>query len=172
MTRCRIQVPYDAQGCRFVVVLLEDCDLVIIGVAAAKIAEHLQLAPNSLGLAIGAGQVGLLIGPAALDIQADQFARKRMSGSSALLCGVFTVATSLASIAEQLAAYPSSPGSVVGERYQMRWPFGCEYSSNRLHASLATMMVSTNGQSITYESLLSRGHLQAYQTMSEVHGCR
>ena len=80
MTRCRIQVPYDAQGCRFVVVLLEDCDLVIIGVAAAKIAEHLQLAPNSLGLAIGAGQVGLLIGPAALDIQADQFARKRMSG--------------------------------------------------------------------------------------------
>ena len=124
----------------FLVVLLEGFDLVIIGVAAPKIAEHLRLTPSSLGLAIGAGQIGPLIGAAVLGMLADRFGRKRMLALSALLCGVFTVATSMASSAEQLAAYRFLSGIGIGGAVPNALAFGCEYAPNRLRASLATMM--------------------------------
>lgn len=124
----------------FLVVLLEGFDLVIIGVAAPKIAEQLRLTPSSLGFAIGAGQIGPLVGAALLGMLADRFGRKWMLALSALLCGVFTVATSMASTAVQLAAYRFLSGIGIGGAVPNALAFGCEYSPKRLRASLATTM--------------------------------
>ena len=84
--------PYQVWVCFlcFCVTLLDGFDLTVIGVTLPKIREFLNATPSALGLAVGAGQLGPLVGAIVLGMLADRVGRKRMLYISALIFGVFT----------------------------------------------------------------------------------
>lgn len=124
----------------FFVVLLDGFDLTVIGVALPKIAESLHSSPAALGLAVGAGQIGPLVGAIALGTLADRLGRKRMLYISALIFGVFTWLTAYITSVEQLALCRGIAGLGLGGAIPNALAFGCEYAPSRLRASLTTTM--------------------------------
>jgi MFS transporter, AAHS family, 4-hydroxybenzoate transporter len=124
----------------FCVVLLDGFDLTVIGVALPKIAESLNSSPGALGLAVGAGQIGPLVGALVLGTFADRLGRKRMLFISALVFGVFTFLTAYITSVEQLAVCRLLAGLGLGGAIPVALAFGCEYAPSRLRASLTTTM--------------------------------
>lgn len=144
--------PYQVWACSlcFCVLLLDGFDLTVIGVALPKIAEHLHSSPGALGLAIGAGQIGPLVGAIVFGMLADRWGRKWMLFISSLIFGVFTWLTAYIGVfewlnayltsVEQLAAYRFLGGLGLGGAIPNALAFGCEYAPTRLRASLTTTM--------------------------------
>jgi MFS transporter, AAHS family, 4-hydroxybenzoate transporter len=134
--------PYQIWVCFlcFCVVLLDGFDLTVIGVTLPKIAEYLNSSPSALGLAVGAGQIGPLIGALALGMLADRFGRKRMLILSAFIFGTFTFLTAYITSVEQLAICRLLAGIGLGGAIPNALAFGCEYAPSRLRASITTAM--------------------------------
>lgn len=124
----------------FSVILFDGFDLTVIGVALPKIAESLNSSPSALGLAVGAGQLGPLVGAIVLGTLADRVGRKLMLFVSALVFGVFTCLTAYITSVEQLAACRLLAGIGLGGAIPNALAFGCEYAPSRLRASLTTTM--------------------------------
>ena len=124
----------------FSVILLDGFDLAIIGVALPKIAESLKSSPSALGLAVGASQIGPLVGAIVLGTLADRFGRKLMLIISALFFGTLTLLTAHITSVEQLAICRLLTGIGLGGAIPNALTFGSEYAPSRLRASLATTM--------------------------------
>jgi MFS transporter, AAHS family, 4-hydroxybenzoate transporter len=134
--------PYQVWACSlcFCVLLLDGFDLTVIGVALPKIAEHLHSSTGALGLAIGAGQIGPLVGAIVFGMLADRWGRKRMLFFCSIIFGVFTWLTAYITSVEQLALYRFFAGLGLGGAIPNALAFGCEYAPTRLRASLTTTM--------------------------------
>ena len=91
-------------------------------------------------MAVGAGQIGPLVGAIVLGMLADRLGRKRMLFICALIFGLFTWLTSYITSVEQLAACRLLAGIGLGGAIPNALSFGCEYAPSRLRASLTTMM--------------------------------
>ncbi len=136
----------------FSVMLLDGFDLTVIGVALPKIAEFLHSDPKALGMAVGAGQLGPLVGAIVLGMLADRLGRKSMLFICAFIFGLFTLLTAFINSVEQLNAYLTGveqlavcrllAGIGLGGAIPNALAFGCEYAPTRLRASLTTMMWS------------------------------
>jgi AAHS family 4-hydroxybenzoate transporter-like MFS transporter len=134
----------------FSVMLLDGFDLTVIGVALPKIAEFLHSDPKSLGMAVGAGQLGPLVGAIVLGMLADRLGRKSMLFICAVIFGLFTLLTAYITSVEQVNAYLTGveqlavcrflAGIGLGGAIPNALAFGCEYAPSRLRASLTTMM--------------------------------
>ncbi len=134
--------PYQVWVCFlcFCLILLDGFDLTLIGVALPKIAEFLHADPKSLGIAVGAGQIGPLVGAIVFGMLADRWGRKRMLLVSAFIFGVFTLLTAFITSVEQLAACRLLAGLGLGGAIPNALAFACEYAPTRIRASLTTMM--------------------------------
>jgi MFS transporter, AAHS family, 4-hydroxybenzoate transporter len=134
--------PYQIWVCFlcFCVILLDGFDLTVIGVTLPKIAEFLHSSPGALGLAVGAGQIGPLVGAIVLGMLADRWGRKLMLFVSAFIFGVFTFLTAYITSVEQLAACRLLAGIGLGGAIPNALAFGCEYAPSRLRSSLTTTM--------------------------------
>jgi AAHS family 4-hydroxybenzoate transporter-like MFS transporter len=134
--------PYQVWVCFlcFSVILLDGFDLTVIGVTLPSIKEFLKSDPSALGIAVGAGQIGPLIGALILGTLADRWGRKRMLIVSAFIFGVFTFLTAHITSVEQLAACRLLAGIGLGGAIPNALAFGCEYAPSRLRASLTTTM--------------------------------
>jgi MFS transporter, AAHS family, 4-hydroxybenzoate transporter len=124
----------------FCLIVLDGFDLTLIGVTMPKIAEALRADPKALGLAIGAGQIGPLVGAIVFGMVADSMGRKRMLILSAIIFGFFTFLTAYITSVHQLAACRLFAGLGLGGAIPNALAFACEYSPTRLRASLTTMM--------------------------------
>lgn len=82
-------------GLCFAIALLEGFDIQAIGVAAPKMFPALGLDPAQTGLVFGGGMAGLVAGAAVGGWLADQISRKAILILSALMFGVFTLATTV-----------------------------------------------------------------------------
>ena len=129
--------PYQVWVCFlcFCVTLLDGFDLTVIGVTLPKIREFLNATPSALGLAVGAGQIGPLVGAIVLGMLADRVGRKRMLYISALIFGVFTWLTSYVTSVEQLALLRLLAGIGLGGAVPNALSFGCEYAPSRARNS-------------------------------------
>jgi AAHS family 4-hydroxybenzoate transporter-like MFS transporter len=134
--------PYQAWICFlcFCVVLMDGFDLTAIGVTLPKIADFLQSKPDALGLAVGAGQLGPLLGAIVFGMLADRWGRKRTAAVSAVLFGLFTLLTAFITSVEQLALCRFLAGLGLGGAIPIALAYGCEYAPSRLRASLTTTM--------------------------------
>ncbi len=134
--------PYQVWVCFlcFCVTLLDGFDLTVIGVTLPKIRESLNASPSAIGLAVGAGQLGPLVGAIVLGMIADRVGRKRMLCISALIFGVFTWMTAYITSVEQLAIMRLIAGIGLGGAVPNALAFGCEYAPSRARATLTTMM--------------------------------
>ena len=103
------------------IVFFDGFDLVVISVALPKISAFLHVGMAGLGLAVGAGQLGPLVGAMLLGSMADRFGRKRMLLISAIIFGVFTIMIATITSVEQLALFRFLSGSAWAEPFQTRW---------------------------------------------------
>ncbi len=124
------------------VTLFDGFDLMVIGVALPKIAQFLHAGPSALGLAVGAGQLGPLVGAITLGMLADRFGRKRTLILSAIIFGIFTLLTTTITSVEQLALFRFLSGVGLGGAIPNALSFGCEYAPTRKRASFTTLMWS------------------------------
>ncbi len=124
----------------FCVTLLDGFDLTVIGVALPKIADSLGSGMGALGLAVGAGQIGPLVGAIAFGTLADRWGRKRTAAVCSLIFGLFTLLTAFITNVEQLALCRLLAGLGLGGAIPNALAFGCEYAPSRLRASLTTTM--------------------------------
>lgn len=124
----------------FCLIVLDGFDLTLIGVALPKIAESLRADPKSLGIAVGAGQIGPLVGAIVFGMVADSWGRKKMLIVSALIFGLFTFLTAFITDVQQLAACRLLAGLGLGGAIPNALAFACEYAPTRMRASLTTMM--------------------------------
>lgn len=124
----------------FCIIVLDGFDLTLIGVALPKIADSLHADPKSLGIAVGAGQIGPLVGAIVFGMIADTWGRKKMLILSALIFGSFTFLTAFITSVEQLAVCRLLAGLGLGGAIPNALAFACEYSPTRMRASLTTMM--------------------------------
>jgi AAHS family 4-hydroxybenzoate transporter-like MFS transporter len=122
------------------VVVREGFGMSIMGLAAPKITESLHVGSNALGIAIGVSQIGPLLGAIALGTLSDRIGHKRMLIFSGLVCGVFTIATAMATNVVQLGLWNFLAGIGVGGSVPNALAFGCEYAPVRLRASLTSVM--------------------------------
>lgn len=88
----------------FAVAVLEGIDIQAMGVAAPKLGAELQLARDTLGRALSASNIGLVLGATLGGWLADKFGRKPVLISSVVTFGVFTLATMFAFSYESLFA--------------------------------------------------------------------
>lgn len=126
----------------FCLIVLDGFDLTLIGVALPKIAESLHANPKALGLAVGAGQIGPLVGAILFGMIADSWGRKKMLILSAFIFGLFTFLTAFITDVQQLAACRLLAGLGLGGAIPNALAFACEYAPTRMRASLTTMMWS------------------------------
>ena len=134
--------PYQYLVCTlcFLVVLLDGFDLTVIGVALPKIADFLHSKPSALGLALGAGQFGPLVGAFVLGSMSDRLGRKWMLFVSAIIFGVFTMATILITNVGELALCRFLAGFGLGGAIPNALTFGSEYAPTRAKQSLVATM--------------------------------
>jgi AAHS family 4-hydroxybenzoate transporter-like MFS transporter len=138
----------------FCVTVLDGYDLMVIGVTMPRIAQFLKATPSALGLAVGAGQIGPLVGALVLGTLADRLGRKRMLVISALVFGIFTVLTTQITSIQQLAICRFLAGVGLGGAIPNALAFGCEYAPSRLRASLTTTMYAGMAVGSTITGLL------------------
>jgi AAHS family 4-hydroxybenzoate transporter-like MFS transporter len=122
------------------IVFFDGFDLVVISVALPKISAFLHVGMAGLGLAVGAGQLGPLVGAMVIGTMADRFGRKRMLLISAVIFGVFTVMIATIGSVEQLALYRFLSGVGLGGAIPNALAFGCEYAPSKKRATFTTIM--------------------------------
>jgi len=122
------------------IVFFDGFDLVVISVALPKISAFLHVGMAGLGLAVGAGQLGPLVGAMVLGTMADRFGRKRMLLISAIIFGIFTIMIATITSVEQLALYRFLSGVGLGGAIPNALAFGCEYAPSKKRATFTTIM--------------------------------
>jgi len=127
-------------GLCFLITFLDGFDLTVVGVALPKIAEFLKSKPSALGLALTAGQFGPLIGAVVLGTLADRWGRKWMLFISAVIFGVFTLATAFIASVGQLALFRFLSGLGLGGAVPNALTFGSEYAPKRSRSGLVATM--------------------------------
>ena len=88
----------------FLVAVLEGFDIQAMGVAAPKLGPALKLDKATLGQALSASNIGLVVGAALGGWLADRFGRKPVLIGAVLMFGVFTLGTMVAQTYEQMFA--------------------------------------------------------------------
>ncbi|WP_005034340.1 MFS transporter [Holophaga foetida] len=124
----------------FVIMFCEGYDMMVIGVTMPKIADFLHCKPSALGLAVSAGQLGPLIGAAALGVVADKFGRKRTLIVSTFIFAFFTYMITFITSLETLALYRFLAGIGLGGAIPNALSYGSEWAPSNKKATLATTM--------------------------------
>ena len=124
----------------FLICLLDGFDLTVISVALPKISEHLHCTSYSLGIALGAGQLGPLVGALVLGTLADRWGRKWMLFFCTVLFGFFTLATLTITSAEALAIYRFLVGIGLGGAIPNSLAISSEYAPKRSRAFIVATM--------------------------------
>jgi len=122
------------------VIILDGFDLVVIGVTLPKIAQYLHASPTALGLAVGAGQMGPLIGAMMIGMLSDRWGRKKSLFISALIFGLFTMLTTTVGSVPQLALFRFLAGIGLGGAIPNALALGCEYAPSHRRAFITGMM--------------------------------
>jgi MFS transporter, AAHS family, 4-hydroxybenzoate transporter len=124
----------------FCCTLLDGFNISVTGVAAPKIAEALRVSPAALGLAMGAGQLGPLVGAAVLGMVADRFGRKRTLVSCVFGFGLFATIAATSTSVVQLAVFLFLSGIGLGGTIPSAIAFATEYSPARIRATLSGLI--------------------------------
>jgi MFS transporter, AAHS family, 4-hydroxybenzoate transporter len=122
------------------VAFLDGVDSQSIAVAAPIIAENLKLTRAALGPVFSAALLGAAIGAFTFGPLGDRFGRKRMLVFAAIVFGVFTLATPLASSYESLLAVRFAAGLGLGGATPCFLALASEFSPGRRRAMVASLI--------------------------------
>jgi MFS transporter, AAHS family, 4-hydroxybenzoate transporter len=123
--------------------LFDGADTQSIGVAAPMIADGLGIKIASFGPIFSAALVGATVGAASFGPIADRFGRKTLLIVAAVLIGVFTLLTALATSVPMLMAFRVLAGLGLGGATPCFIALTSEYAPARLRAALVTLMWSS-----------------------------
>ena len=134
--------PFQLRICMIclLLIVLDGFDLFVIGVAAPKLAAFLHSKPSSLGLAMGASQIGGIIGAVILGMLADRIGRKWLVITCSLVFGLFTLLTVRIHTIQELAFLRLVAGLGLGGAVSNALAFGSEYAPSRLRKTFAAVM--------------------------------
>jgi MFS transporter, AAHS family, 4-hydroxybenzoate transporter len=129
--------------CCALVNLFDGIDTQSIGVAAPFIADGLGIKLASFGPIFSSALVGATIGAASFGPLADRFGRKTLLLIAALIIGVFTILTALATSVPMLMSFRVLAGLGLGGGTPCVISLTSEYAPARLRATLVTLMWSS-----------------------------
>ena len=129
--------------CCALVNLFDGIDTQSIGVAAPFIADGLGIKLANFGPIFSSALVGATIGAATFGQLADRFGRKTLLLIAALIIGVFTILTALATSVPMLVAFRILAGLGLGGATPCVISLTAEYAPARLRATLVTLMWSS-----------------------------
>jgi AAHS family 4-hydroxybenzoate transporter-like MFS transporter len=127
-------------ACRALVNLFDGADTQSIGVAAPFIADELGLAIADFKWIFSSTLVGATLGAATFGPLADRFGRKTLLIVAAVLIGIFTILTALATSVPMLIAFRILAGLGLGGATPCFIALTSEYAPARLRAALVTVM--------------------------------
>lgn len=128
--------------CCALVNMFDGMDTQSIGVAAPFIAEGLGIKIASFGPIFSSALVGATIGAASFGPLADRWGRKKLLLVAAVLIGVFTILTAMASSVTMLMIFRVLAGLGLGGATPCFISLTLEYAPARLRATLVTVMWS------------------------------
>jgi MFS transporter, AAHS family, 4-hydroxybenzoate transporter len=126
--------------CCALVNLFDGGDTQSIGVAAPFIADELGIAIADFKWIFSATLVGATVGAATFGPLADRFGRKTLLIVAAVLIGIFTILTALATSVPMLIAFRILAGLGLGGATPCFIALTSEYAPARLRAALVTVM--------------------------------
>ena len=129
--------------CCALVNLFDGIDTQSIGVAAPFIADGLGIKLANFGPIFSSALVGATIGAATFGQLADRYGRKTLLLIAALIIGVFTVLTALATSVPMLVAFRILAGLGLGGATPCVISLTAEYAPARVRATLVTLMWSS-----------------------------
>ncbi|HUZ31321.1 MAG TPA: MFS transporter [Xanthobacteraceae bacterium] len=129
-------------GCALVN-LFDGIDTQSIGVAAPFIADGLGIKLANFGPIFSSALVGATIGAATFGQLADRFGRRTLLLIAAVIIGVFTILTALATSVPMLVAFRILAGLGLGGATPCIISLTAEYAPARLRATLVTLMWSS-----------------------------
>ena len=124
----------------FMVAVLEGVDIQVMGVAAPKLGAELQLARDTLGRALSASNIGLVLGATLGGWLADRLGRKPVLISSVIAFGAFTLGTMFAFNYESLFAARIGAGIGFGAALPNLMAMAAEVSPSDKRGSTGAMM--------------------------------
>ena len=124
----------------FMVAVLEGVDIQVMGVAAPKLGAELQLARDTLGRALSASNIGLVLGATLGGWLADRLGRKPVLISSVIALGAFTLGTMFAFSYESLFAARIGAGIGFGAALPNLMAMAAEVSPSDKRGSTGAMM--------------------------------
>ena len=127
-------------ACCALVNLFDGADTQSIGVAAPFIADELGIAIADFKWIFSSALVGATLGAATFGPLADRFGRKTLLIAAAVLIGIFTILTALATSVPMLIAFRMLAGLGLGGATPCFIALTSEYAPARLRAALVTVM--------------------------------
>ena len=127
-------------ACCALVNLFDGADTQSIGVAAPFIADELGIAIADFKWIFSSALVGATLGAATFGPLADRFGRKTLLIVAAVLIGIFTILTALATSVPMLIAFRMLAGLGLGGATPCFIALTSEYAPARLRAALVTVM--------------------------------
>ena len=124
----------------FMVAVLEGVDIQVMGVAAPKLGAELQLARDTLGRALSASNIGLVLGATLGGWLADRLGRKPVLIGSVITFGAFTLGTMFAFSYESLFAARIGAGIGFGAALPNLMAMAAEVSPSDKRGSTGAMM--------------------------------
>jgi AAHS family 3-hydroxyphenylpropionic acid transporter len=124
----------------FAVAVLEGFDIQAIGVAAPRLGAELGLNSATLGMALSASNIGLVLGASIGGWLADRWGRKPVLIGAVLAFGVFTLGTMRANVYELLFAARLGAGFGFGAALPNIMAMATEVSAPEKRGTTATMM--------------------------------
>jgi AAHS family 4-hydroxybenzoate transporter-like MFS transporter len=120
--------------------LLDGNDTGIMSIGIPGLASILHLPSSALGWAVSGSFLGAAIGALAFGSLGDRFGRKRMLVAAAILFGVFTVLTPLATSLDQLVVLRIMAGIGLGGATPCFITLSSEYSPARLRGTIVSLI--------------------------------
>jgi len=124
------------------VILLDGFDIQTVSYTAPLLAKHLGVSVASFGPIFAAGLAGLTVGSVLIGPIADRFGRKRLLQLSALIFGVFTVATVFADTEFALVINRLFAGIGLGGCIPNALALVAEYTPQRVRTQTVAVVVS------------------------------
>ena len=128
--------------CCALINLFDGADTQSIGVAAPFIADELGIPIANFKWIFSSALVGATLGAATFGPLADRFGRKTLLIIAAVLIGIFTILTALATSVPMLIAFRVLAGLGLGGATPCFIALTSEYAPARLRAALVTVMWS------------------------------
>jgi AAHS family 4-hydroxybenzoate transporter-like MFS transporter len=142
--------------------LLDGNDTGIMSIGIPGLASALHLPPSALGWAVSGSFLGAAIGALAFGSLGDRFGRKRMLVAAAILFGVFTVLTPLASSLDQLVVLRIMAGIGLGGATPCFITLASEYSPARQRGTIVSLIWASFPLGLLLGGLLSGFMLTHY----------